>query len=518
MSFDFGLLKTGEKESQIKLVKMTMVEPRNSEINVEQLMAEIREAVAQRETNGQRSLAGASLDLRNFLASVEQTPEEQVELPPLELQPEFVPKEDAHYHISDLLQYHDQTFIWNAYRAILKREPDEVGLNQFLTSLRNGRYDKIDILASLRFSPEGESRGVYVEDLKPRPFYKRLFQVPFIGYLLEMMVAVLRLPATTRRRRQLEGYTLAQQDLMASHINRLGKATFQATKPFPEEIADLSREQKRFAELQHQQVVGLFREQTKMAHHFEQFREEMKANIEKLQVAESEKPQAQSRNGRQSQKDFDELFAAFADEFRGNREDIKVGLGPYLPILTGAGIVDRILDVGCGRGEWLELLRDQGYEARGVENNAVLVGRLRNLELEVIEDEALTYLTNLPDESLNAVTAFHFIEHLSFETLIDFLDETARVLRPGGVIIFETPNPTNLVVGACNFYSDPTHHKPLFPETIRFIVGYRGFSNVRLEYVNPVAGSPFVGPSQGSQELDSWFYSPRDFAVIGTKA
>lgn len=478
-------------------------------------MAEIREAVAQRETNGLRSLAGASLDLRKFLASVEQTPEEQVELAPLELQPEFVPNEDDRYHISDLLQYNDQTFIWNAYRAILKREPDEVGLNQYLTNLRSGRFDKLDIVAILRFSPEGESRNVYVEGLKPRPFYKRLYHVPVLGYLLEMMVAVIRLPATTRRRRQLEGYTLAQQELIASHINRLCKATFQATKSFADDVADLSREQKRFAELQHQQVVGLFHEQTRMAERLGQLRNEVKVAMGRLQSTEIEN---QTRNGHKSRKDLDALFAAFADEFRGNSADIKLGLATYLPILKGAGIVDRILDVGCGRGEWLQLLRDQGYEARGVENNTVLVERLRNLELEVIEDEAINYLTNLPDESVNAVTAFHFIEHLKFETLIDFVDETVRVLRPGGIVIFETPNPTNLVVGACNFYSDPTHQQPLFPETIRFILDYRGFSNVRLEFVNPANGSPFVGPGEGSKELDSWFYSPRDFAVIGTKA
>ena len=103
------------------------------------------------------------------------------------------------------------------------------------------------------------------------------------------------------------------------------------------------------------------------------------------------------------------------------------------------------------------------------------------------------------------------------EVLLEFVEQTARVLRPAGVVIFETPNPKNLVVGACNFYSDPTHNKPLFPESIRFMLEQRGFNDVHIEYVNQTGESPFSG-REGSPELTSWFYSPRDFVVIGTRA
>src|SRR2546430_14390169 len=103
-----------------------------SEIDVEQLMAEIRRAVEQREAEGARSLIGASIELYELLsASRELSAEERMELPPLTLQPEFEPHTDDHYHVNDLLQYHDQLFVWNAYRAILKREPDEPGLTYY---------------------------------------------------------------------------------------------------------------------------------------------------------------------------------------------------------------------------------------------------------------------------------------------------------------------------------------------------------------------------------------------------
>ncbi len=131
--------------------------------------------------------------------------------------------------------------------------------------------------------------------------------------------------------------------------------------------------------------------------------------------------------------------------------------------------------------------------------------------------DAVTKLRSITDASLKAVTAFHFVEHLPFATLVDVIDETRRVLRAGGLLIFETPNPKNLVVGACNFNSDPTHHKPIFPETLRFVLSQRGFANIRVEYVNPVPGSPFVDDNEMSRALDSWFFSGRDFAVIATK-
>ena len=190
----------------------------------------------------------------------------------------------------------------------------------------------------------------------------------------------------------------------------------------------------------------------------------------------------------------------------------------YLPFLKQAEITDGILDLGCGRGEWLELLVEEGLKGRGVETNHILIEQARTDGLEVIEENALSYLRTVPDQSLNAVTGFHFIEHLSFETLIELLDEIARTLKVGGLVIFETPNPKNLVVGACNFYSDPTHLKPLFPDTIQFIVSNRGFNDVQVEYLNPVGGSPFDDESEWSQALNTWLYGPRDFALIGRRA
>jgi SAM-dependent methyltransferase len=503
---------------------MLMVETTDSEIDVEQLMAEIREAVAKREAAGQRSLGGASLELYEILSTLEEPQTvEQAELPPLKLQPDFVPNEDDHYYVNDLLQYHDHTFIWNAYRALLKREPDEAGLKQFLKSLRSGRVNKLDVLASLRFSPEGKGKNVRVDGLTSRPMLRRLYRVPVIGYLLEMIVGIARLPAMIHSQRQFEGHALTQQEILAIRINQLSHTSFQVVDSFSRELAQLSEEQRKFAELEHQQVVGLWREQREIIKRLEKLKDELGTRLAKLQetVGSSTKASLQTMSvqtpANEERTDLDELFASFADEFRGGREEVKEGLKVYLPLLKAAEIENNILDIGCGRGEWLELLKEEGLNGRGVETNRLMCERARERGLEVIEEDALAHLRNLPGGSLNAVTGFHFIEHLPFEILIELFDEIARTLRPNGLVIFETPNPKNLVVGACNFYSDPTHVKPLFPETVRFILSNRGFVDVRVEYVNPVGGSPFKDESESSKALDSWFYSPRDFAVIGRK-
>ena len=137
--------------------------------------------------------------------------------------------------------------------------------------------------------------------------------------------------------------------------------------------------------------------------------------------------------------------------------------------------------------------------------------------LEAIESDAIHYLQSLPNDCLGAVTGFHIIEHLTLETLIELINQTVRVLKPGGLAIFETPNPKNIVVGACNFYSDPTHKNPVFPETIQFFLQYQGLVNVQLMYLNPVEDTSFKGIDLKWNTLDNWFFGARDYAVIGHK-
>jgi O-antigen chain-terminating methyltransferase len=216
----------------------------------------------------------------------------------------------------------------------------------------------------------------------------------------------------------------------------------------------------------------------------------------------------------------EQLYPVFEDVFRGSSEEIEGRLEAYLPVLreAHAGEPGRtIVDLGCGRGELLDLLGKRGLDAIGVELNDEMVARSRARGFKVESGDAVAYLRSLPDASLGAVTAIHVIEHLPLEAILSVFEECARVLKPGGVAIFETPNPENIVVGACTFYMDPTHNRPLHPSTMRFLAEARGLVRVRVEFFRPMQTPEFdVGP--GSDWIKRTLFGPQDYAVIGHRA
>lgn len=220
---------------------------------------------------------------------------------------------------------------------------------------------------------------------------------------------------------------------------------------------------------------------------------------------------------------LDSLYVTFEDKFRGTRDEIKDRLSVYLPLLkeAGAGTEERpVLDIGSGRGEWLELLRERNLTARGVDINETLASQCRQRGLEVEIQDAFEYLRSLPDGCLGAVTGFHIIEHLPMETQLELYAESNRVLVSGGLAIFETPNPQNLLVGACNFYADPTHKRPLYPETQQFFLEYRGFSRVELKYLHPHEAGARLPENEAPElasRLNDLLSCARDYAVIGYK-
>lgn len=218
---------------------------------------------------------------------------------------------------------------------------------------------------------------------------------------------------------------------------------------------------------------------------------------------------------------LDPLYVAFEDRFRGSRSDIRERQRAHLPLLreAEAGIQGRpVVDVGAGRGEWLELLREEGLQATGVDLNRSMVELCRSLCLDCIQDDAIGYLCRLMDNSLGAVTGFHIIEHLPFKTFVALLDESLRVLKPGGLILFETPNPANLLVSSRWFYLDPTHRNPMPAEMTAMIAEARGFVQVHIHELHPTMAR-FQGRDEAlAAQLDRMFYGPQDYALIARKA
>lgn len=178
----------------------------------------------------------------------------------------------------------------------------------------------------------------------------------------------------------------------------------------------------------------------------------------------------------------DNFYRAFEDRYRGSRELIKSRLEVYLPFvrpLLKQYPKAQALDLGCGRGEWLELLCSAGYNALGVDLDAEMLSACTEICLNVKLQDALTALHEAENDSLCVVSAFHLVEHMPFDQVREIIAQAKRALVPGGLLILETPNPENIVVGACNFYFDPTHQRPIPLQLLAFAVEHAGFARTK---------------------------------------
>ncbi len=177
------------------------------------------------------------------------------------------------------------------------------------------------------------------------------------------------------------------------------------------------------------------------------------------------------------------FYRAFEDRFRGGRKVIRTRLEAYLPFIEPLKQVSgnpEAVDLGCGRGEWLQILRDQGFLAQGVDLDEGMLASCRKRGLKVRKGDALEFLREMPDDSQVIVSGFHIAEHLPFPQLQRLVRDAHRVLVPGGLLILETPNPENLRVSTLSFYLDPTHLHPLPPDLLGFLTEYTGFKRNKI--------------------------------------
>jgi SAM-dependent methyltransferase len=222
---------------------------------------------------------------------------------------------------------------------------------------------------------------------------------------------------------------------------------------------------------------------------------------------DGEKPEAKRRAIRESfEPAFD--YLGFEERFRGSEEAIKERQRPYVDYFKRAGTV---LDIGCGRGEFLELLREAG--------------------VDIVEANAFTYLESLPDDSLQGIFSSQMIEHLDSGQIVDLVRLSHHKLHPSGVLILETPNPRCLTVFAESFYLDLSHIRLVHPEAAKFLLESTGFQHVELKFSAPVEHSRRIPPlppqalpegalddfNRGVERLNDLLYGFQDYAVIGVK-
>lgn len=218
-------------------------------------------------------------------------------------------------------------------------------------------------------------------------------------------------------------------------------------------------------------------------------------------------------------------YVGFEARFRGDATTIlDAQRDRYLALLSGHGPV---LDVGCGRGELLEVLRDEGVAASGVDLNAEMVAEARGRGLDVTCADAVTHLRSLPEGSLGSIISVHVVEHLALDDLIELLELAASRLRPGGILVAETPNPASLIVLGNSYILDPTHVWPLHPSLLTFLCERAGFRSVEQRYfseaeayhlprldLGPDAPAWAADVDAAIEQLNRVLFGPQEYAVV----
>jgi 2-polyprenyl-3-methyl-5-hydroxy-6-metoxy-1,4-benzoquinol methylase len=551
-----------------------MIETKIPEINVDELMEKIRAEVRQRKEKG--NIPSETIPCGNLAVPSSL----YARIDPLEVSSIPDPEQfkiKGHYHINDFLKFRDRNFIMVAYRGILRRQPDPRGLEHFLIKLRTGKMTKAEILGRLRYAPEGKMKKTKVDGLFWNFLVQSSFSIPVLGYFSRLVFGIGNLPLILHNMRVFEERASTQLDSRRIEIAVIQPKMEEIIKAFGNldpilngkvdrtELGFLKEEMDAALEIKADRAeFGALKEEVDAAlAEFGALKEEVDAALDtkadkivleditgqireilrqtrdhKLNILDQQRrlmfllEEARKRLPEpisteqikemltEEDQILNAMYVSFEDQFRGTREDIKERQKVYLSYLEEAGLGDEnspILDVGCGRGEWLEFLKEKGFKARGVDVNALLVEECSAKALDAVRGDAVDFLRNLKSGSMGVITGFHIVEHLPMRKMISFFDEAFRVLKPGGIVIFETPNPENVLVGSCTFYSDPTHKNPIPPDTLMFLLEYRGFISSEIVRLNPLNFVEY-DKDDSLKDLIYRFNMSQDYAVITRKA
>ena len=218
---------------------------------------------------------------------------------------------------------------------------------------------------------------------------------------------------------------------------------------------------------------------------------------------------------------MDSFYHKLENKYRGTTADIRNRLRIYLPDVESAALRTGgkpVMDIGCGRGEWLGLLADADIPAIGIDTNPVQIADVQAAGLDARHGDARSALSEAKDGSLSCITAHHLIEHLPFEDVLWITREALRVLAPGGLLLFETPNVRNVLVGATSFHNDPTHLSPMTEPVMEVLFETVGFHPIQARPLHPHERlAEFMAKPGFDPELANLLFGAQDLAILGHK-
>ncbi len=403
----------------------------------------------------------------------------------------------------------DEAFVEQAYRLLLRREADSSGMRDYLTAMEKGT-SRTEIAAVLRLSQEGRACDVPVLRMRRAVMLvlaKHALQRVGLGALAEFL-----LRQSDRRGQQRAERTHGPLRAVQSLRHGLQKAFTDWQRPLQTISSLVLRHDRTLNQLRRQ--VHTLEQQLAVTREDAQYLRQVA-----LRAGPNQADAPQAAEALVSSDVIDAYYVAFENAARGSLEEIRAKLSVYDDWIEAFGEGGgTLLDIGCGRGEWLTMLAERGIAACGIDTNRVMVDLCRAQGLEAQAADALGWLRAQPDASLGAVSAFHVIEHLPFDYLFAMVAEIRRVLAPGGRVLFETPNPENVLVGSHTFFHDFSHRNPVTPTAISFLLSYHGFGDIDLIRSSPYPAEARVpGDDPLTERVNGHLCGPQDFAVVAQK-
>jgi SAM-dependent methyltransferase len=426
-------------------------------------------------------------------------------------------------------------FVGFAFLYFVGRAPDPGGRAHYLGLVQQGR-PRLEVVADLRSSPEAaQYRG------KPK-----------LPLWLHVLLRSMRLPFPLARRggrfmlRRVERYLAQRARLspkgllwrLAAAVDEQNRARDRDLEVLARDLGGLAAKLAAHAKGVADQLTEVDGRLTATDRRLAQLDTAHAAARARIAVLEQDAtaapaPAAQARlqpavgttvaaAGATRAEPLTRYYLALEAAFRGDPERIRHQLETdYLAVMNEArqdAGDGPCIDLGCGRGEWLDVLRAHGYAARGVDLNPYMAADAAARGNDVTVADALEFLAGLPPDSVLAISAFHLAEHLEFGTLYALIAQCRRVLKAHGRLILETPNPENVWVATHTFHHDPSHRNPLTPGSLEFLVNHHGLETVAVLRLHPYPeDTRLPGHDPASERLNGMTCGPQDFAVVARK-